>query len=188
MLPIKKDPSFPILPPHTYFYTPFAAVIRSKYRGCSFSNCIFKAGPFSDHQRIHLILSNPTPFFFAISKIIMTSSKPALDSEKRPTLPSIRTLNLPFPLLSRPKQTHLKYQNRNNLVRILLPYLFFVDWAYLFNPLRYVRHSITMVVKFRRLLHLRVHRVPFPHRPLLPLVTSIPRLIARIHIRTQNSV
>jgi len=44
----------------------------------------------------------------------MTSSKPTLDLEDRPTLPSIHTLNLPFP--PRPKQTHVKYQNHNNLI------------------------------------------------------------------------
>ena len=54
----------------------------------------------------------------------MTIPKPTLDTEERPTLPSIHTLNLPS--LSRPKQTYVKYQNHHdNLVRILLYIPFF---------------------------------------------------------------
>jgi hypothetical protein len=114
----------------------------------------------------------------------MTFSKPALDSEERPTLPSIHTLNLP--LLSRPKQTHVKYQNHDNLVRILHLYPL-RRLTYLLSP-RHVRHSITMVVKSPHLLHIQVHRVPFRRHPLPPLATPTPKLITQILIRTQNSV
>ena len=50
----------------------------------------------------------------------MTLSTFNLDSEERPTLPPLHTLNLPSP--SRPKHTLINYQNIHNLVRF-----FFLD-------------------------------------------------------------
>jgi len=66
----------------------------------------------------------------------MTVSKFTLDSQGRPTLPPIHTLNLP--LLSRPKHTHVKYQHHDNLVRLcyLLSHRSDLSNAFLFPPQR----------------------------------------------------
>lgn len=105
----------------------------------------------------------------------MTVSKFTLDSQGRPTLPPIHTLNLP--LLSRPKHTHVKYQNHDNLVRLcyLLSHRSDLSNAVLF-PLRDARHSMPlmttiMAVKSQPLLHKRVRRAPFrrPHPQAMPI-------------------